>query len=508
MTFIGLIMLIGAVTLAMVRHQVLQDYRSVRQAELHRVAESVRDALVAGAAPEPTLAQARTLSGFEILLDHNRPAAGPWSARVVWVGGSVDVRASEPQLDGLQARLRMTLLLGAGVGLVGMLFLAYLFIRLIVRPLQAMSRAADRLSRGMYDGPAPPDVGGELGSLSRALVHLTAEVKRRVVELTQHRDLLAAVISRLVEGVVVVDAAGAFVLANDAATGLMGLADRAIAPPLLPIVHAALADGTAEQEIVLRERTVQVSARRLPDHAGAIAVLYDVTRMRSLESVRREFLSNAAHELRTPVTAIAGYAETLLNSAVEPAVRDDFLAIIHRNAERLTRLIADLLLLERIEAREHAVEAAHAVSLAPVLAHAVRTCQALHPEATFEVEIDPSIQIQGTTEGLEHVVQNLVDNAAKYGGACVTSVVAVRSAGTVTLTVRDGGPGIAPAHVARLFERFYRVDEGRSRSAGGTGLGLAIVKRHVEAMGGTIAVVSEVGVGTTFTVVLRAALPQ
>ena len=502
--FLGLIMLIGTVTLTMVRYQVLRDYRAVRQADVQRVAEALRDALAGGADREPALAQAQALSGFAIALTNRPPGVDAWYVSLAWAGGTIEVRASTSQLDALKARLRTTMLLGAGVGFVGMLLLAYLFVRLIVRPLQAMSRAADRLSRGQYDGPAPPDVGGELGSLSRALVHLTTEVKRRVVELTQHRDLLAAVIGRLVEGVVVVDGGGAFVLANDTATSMMGGAERALAPSLLPIVQAALADGAAEQEIALRDRTVQVTARRLPEQAGAIAVLYDVTRMRSLESVRREFLSNAAHELRTPVTAIAGYAETLLHAAVAPATRDDFLTIIHRNAERLSRLVTDLLLLERLEAREHAVEAAHAVALAPVLAHAVRTCQALHPAARFDIAIDPALQVLGTTEGLEHVVQNLVDNAAKYGGSSVTSVVAERRDGSVLLTVRDGGPGIAPEHITRLFERFYRVDEGRSRSAGGTGLGLAIVKRHVEAMGGTITVTSELGVGTKFTVVLRA----
>ena len=223
-----------------------------------------------------------------------------------------------------------------------------------------------------------------------------------------------------------------------------------------------------------------------PHDPAAIVVLYDVTRMRALESVRREFLSNAAHELRTPITSIAGYAETLLGGGVDGETSREFLQTIHRNADRIATLVNDLVLLDTLGGRATVIGERVSVPLAQVVSDAVRTAKGVTPDAHIDATIAPDVAVLGTRDGLDHVVQNLIDNAIKYGNHTAVTVRAERAGARVRLTVADRGPGIPPGQEDRVFERFYRVDAGRSRDRGGSGLGLAIVKSQVEAMGGRV----------------------
>jgi signal transduction histidine kinase len=517
LTFLSLVVAVGLGTLVTIRFAVVHKLEQQANEQMMSAAVAVRDALAGGSDPATTLNIVAASTGFYVSLEPvhlgNVPAAADSRLPVVRMAvanGEVVVQASEDRVAHTSDQVGRTILIGAGIGLCGMLVLAGLFVRQLVRPLRSMSRSADQISLGNYDGPPPPDVGGELGSLSRAMVHLTKEIKARVSELTAQRDLLSAVIGRLVEGVVVVDHAGKFVMANSAAESLV---DHSIPEPLQPLIAQALGNGSVDCEITVKQRTLLVSARRLANQ-GAIAVLYDVTRMRALENVRREFLSNAAHELRTPVTSILGYSETLMTSVnpLDGVTAREFVEIIHRNAERLTRMVADLMMLEKLESREHVVVPPVVVAVAPVVQHCVRTTQGVHKQAVIEIDVADDVTMLGSRSGLEHVVQNLVDNAVNYGGGSKVTVACKRIEQHIELTVSDRGPGIGPQHVPRLFERFYRVDNGRSRADGGTGLGLAIVKRQVESMGGTIEVVSRqlatdasLAHGTTFTITLATA---
>jgi len=397
-----------------------------------------------------------------------------------------------------RAAMRGRLLVGFAIAFAAALVLGLVAVRAVTRPLATMTRTAERLARGDYDVPPPSTAPDELGVLSRTLASLAGEVERRVGELTEQRDLLSAVIGGLVEGVVVVDGAGEVVLANPAARALVG--DGPLPEPVAGPIEAARGGGDADDEIELRGRAVRISARPLAGPGGAIAVLYDVTRLRALEEVRRAFLANAAHELRTPVTAISGYSETLLGGQVDDATAREFLEVIGRNAARLARLVDDLLVLDRLEARAEVVEARGPVPLAPVIDDAVRTARAAVPEARVEVEIGEGAVALGSRDGLDHVVQNLVDNAIHHGGGAAT-VRARRDGARVAIEVSDRGRGIAPEHQERIFERFYRVEPGR----GSGGLGLAIVRHQVEAMGGAVRVASEPGAGATFVVELDAA---
>lgn len=411
-----------------------------------------------------------------------------------------------------RARMRNRLLVGFGIGLVGALVLSWVLVRAITRPLQSMTNAAERLARGDYEIAkleSATRADGELGVLARAMTHMVGEVKARVGELTQQRDLLSVVFASLVEGVVVVDRDGAVVLVNDAAKPLLGHENR-LPESLAMLVSRASLGQPADAELELVGRTVRATAWPLgasSEAAGSVAVtvvLYDVTRLRSLEVVRREFLSNVAHELRTPVTSISGYAETLLAGRVDSETAAEFLGTIHRNAQRIASLVSGLVLLDQLSGRAAIVGERVAVSLRGVVDDAVRTVRGITADAQIDVDISGEISVLATRDGLDHIVQNLIDNAVKYGNRTPV-VVRARQGGThVQLSVSDAGPGIPAGHEDRIFERFYRVDAGRSRDRGGSGLGLAIVKSQAEAVGGKVWVESA-NPGARFVVEFEAA---
>ena len=420
------------------------------------------------------------------------------------------IRLSVPLEDVIETRARMRnrLLVGFGFGFLGALLLSWVFVRALTRPLKSMTRTAQRLAAGDYDAAPAPETaqaGGELGVLARAMTRMVGEVKARVEELTDQRDLLSVVFAGLVEGVVVVDREGKVALANDAAKPMVG--EGALPASLAELVEKARYGGQPELEVELSGRTVRASARPLgAASAGTIIVLYDVTRMRALEAVRREFLSNAAHELRTPVTSISGYAETLLGGGVDPDTSREFLTTIHRNAQRIAHLVSDLLVLDQLGGRAAAVGERGRVPLAQVVEDAARTTRGVTPGARIDVDVPAELAVLATREGLDHVVQNLIDNAVKYGGGTPIEVRAAAHGRRVRLSVRDAGPGIPADQTDRIFERFYRLDAGRSRDQGGSGLGLAIVKSQVEALGGRVWV-EPASPGARFVVELDAASP-
>jgi two-component system, OmpR family, phosphate regulon sensor histidine kinase PhoR len=460
------------------------DAPEITQARAGKVAHTVRELVLDG--PRQYLVAVPVELGRVIRL-------------AVPLGGVIETRA----------RMRNRLLAGFGFGFLGALFLSWIFVRAVTKPLQSMTRTAESLAAGNYDAPPPTaatQAGGELGVLARAMMHMAGEVKAHVGELTEQRDLLSVVVGGLVEGVVVIDADGAVLLANNAARPLIG--DK-LPAPLGALVAAAREGDTREEELELLGRTVRASARplratvtgemraldpktgrRQPSQPTAtpsvIVVLYDVTRMRALEAVRREFLSNAAHELRTPVTSISGYAETLLGGGVDAQLQQEFISTIHRNAKRIADMVNDLLLLDQLGGRAAVVGERGAIALGEVVSDAVKTTKGVAPTAQIDVDVAPGAAVLGTREGLDHVVQNLIDNAVKYGGGTPVRVSGKRDGKKVRITIEDTGPGIPKGQEERIFERFYRVDAGRSREQGGSGLGLAIVKSHVEAMGGRV----------------------
>jgi signal transduction histidine kinase len=315
----------------------------------------------------------------------------------------------------------------------------------------------------------------------------------------------------------------AAVLAIGAAV-LLGLAaSRVIARPLRVMAASArrIADGDYEVRVGPRSpdelgelaAALEKMAADLKERIGDLTAERDrlealLAQVRKLEVVRRDFVANLSHELRTPVTAIQGYSETLLSTSPDDATRERFLATIHRNAERVGRLLEDLLRLSAIEAQAEGSAAREPV---PLLALARTVEQTVEERrrargATIVIEIEEGTSALGDPGAIEQVLENLVDNALKHGaeGGAVR-ITAAREGGSVTVTVQDDGPGIPAVHLPRIFERFYRVDPARSREGGGAGLGLAIVKHLVEGMGGSVSAASEPGRGCRIDVTLPAA---
>jgi two-component system phosphate regulon sensor histidine kinase PhoR len=293
----------------------------------------------------------------------------------------------------------------------------------------------------------------------------------------------------------------AFALAIAAALGLGALASRLAARPLRAMTESATRIARGDYAIV---------PSTSPDDFGVLSrtLASLAAHLRRLLVVRRDFVANVSHELRTPVTAIQGYAETLLRAPVDEATRQEFLEIIHRHASRIGALVEDLLTLSELEARPPEQSVRDRVEIAAIADHVRATLRdrAAQRRARVEVDVDERTIARGDPVGVEQVIENLVDNAIKYGrdDAGTVRVVGRREGDHATLEIVDDGPGVAAEHLPRLFERFYRVDAGRSRERGGTGLGLAIVKHLVESMGGSIDVRSDVGRGTVFRVILPA----
>ncbi|MHB8079203.1 MAG: ATP-binding protein, partial [Candidatus Krumholzibacteriia bacterium] len=348
-------------------------------------------------------------------------------------------------------------------------------------------------------------------------------------EAGRQRGEREAVLASMLEGVLAVDGEERVIVLNLAAARLLRVEiPRALGRPLGEVARNAdlrrfvggvlAARAAREGEFRLddparagSERIMQAHGTVLRDGAGsgigALVVLNDVTRLRRLETVRREFVANVSHELKTPITAIKGFVETLLEGeAKDRAETLRFLEVVARQADRLNAIIEDLLTLSRIEQEETGDGIAlAATAVCGPLQAALLACEPLAREREIPVTLDcaPDLEARVNAALLEQAVINLVDNALKYSEAGrPVLVAAMRTAAGLEIRVRDGGCGIAREHLPRLFERFYRVDRGRSRRQGGTGLGLAIVKHIVKAHGGTVGVESAPGEGSTFTIVI------
>jgi two-component system, OmpR family, phosphate regulon sensor histidine kinase PhoR len=413
--------------------------------------------------------------------------------------------------------MRDRLIAASALAFLVALFVGLIAVRLIVRPLQAMKTTASRMAAGDYDIEVPESSPDEFGVLARSLEHLAKELKSRIGELVGERDRLSAILSGMVEGVLVVGSDRRVVIANPSAAQILGAAppleERSVEEVIRdPRLRDLLVDVGGEGRLTTVElegregagRSLLINVQPLGS-VGLVAVLHDVTQLRKLEEMRRDFVANISHELRTPVAAIQGYAETILRSgeALDDKTKGEFLDIIHRHARRIGRLVADLLRLADIEARPPEKLVRRPIAIAHVAANVLETARERLKSRAMSLEIDASSELVafGDPDGIEQVLDNLVDNAIKYGRAGgKIRLGAKRSGDRVIVEVADDGPGIAREHLPRIFERFYRADAGRSREVGGAGLGLAIVKRLVESMGGMIAVESEIDRGTTFTI--------
>ncbi len=443
-------------------------------------------------------------------------------AGVLQVG--LPVAAIQRPLDAIALRLgTAVIIVGLAVAAVGLGLC-----RRIARPLEEIRQGAERFARGDLAKKLPVAESQEIGAVAEALNQMAAELDERICALDAERNQRDAILTSMVEGVLAVDADERLISLNRAGADLLGI-DRTRSRGRS--LQEAVRNVDLQQLVarVLATEQTQVAEITLYDHhtrvleahgtvlratggqrMGALVVLHNVTQLRRLENVRRDFVANVSHELKTPVTSIKGFVETLLDGAMEdPDDAKRFLGIVASQTDRLTLIIEDLLTLSRVEQEAEKAEIPLGpAAVRPVLDAAVGVLQVKAEKKDIRLVVDCPSDLHAVINPqlLEQAVVNLIDNAVKYSPAGETvEVVGEEVAGEAAVRVRDHGCGIGREHLARVFERFYRVDKARSRKLGGTGLGLAIVKHIAQAHGGRADVESALGKGSTFSVFVKAA---
>jgi len=436
-------------------------------------------------------------------------------------GGFVRVALPLHEIAVTKARIQWTVAATSAVVMLLALPLVFWFSRRLTQPVEGMRLMAKRVAAGDFSQRAPEGGGPELQQLGAALNQMSGQLEARLRELAAEKAELQATLANMVEGVLVVDAGSRMRLANAALRRLFRLTNEALGKTVLEafrsaalqdLITQALAQGQANAREMsffgLEEQVFDVAVGCLREGAGAVVVFHDITRIKQLENVRKEFVANVSHELRTPLSVIKGYVETLLDEQPPDAVTSkQFLQTVERHSRRLEALIADLLSISELESQQARLSLAP-VSLAEAARAAMEDLATRARDKQINVILDiptETLPVRSDAQRLHQVFVNLLDNAIKYTptGSKVLIFATVKG-GEVEVCVEDNGPGIAPEHLPRIFERFYRVDKARSRELGGTGLGLAIVKHIVQAHGGRVWAESDPGKGSRFYFTLSA----
>jgi two-component system phosphate regulon sensor histidine kinase PhoR len=448
----------------------------------------------------------------------------PLGAALMWFLWTRIERLGEPGRE-VALLVGLTWLVGYGVGIFLVAGVTWV---LVSRPLGQLRQEARLIAAHEARRLQMVERQDELGALAQSVQSLSDQLKAQLVEARSGKELLETILQSMVEGVLVCDLAGSLVLVNRAAQRLLGLEDAKPARSLADLQHAqvllevvaqaAIVGAPVDRELTSPEgaqhlRLVAVPLRHEESVRGSVVVLHDVTTLRQLERVRRDFVANVSHELRTPLATITGYAETLLSGAVplDPQGRE-FAEAIERHGKRLNTLVADLLTLARLEARGERLKLAP-IALGEVVAEVLDGVHERQKQRGVKVHVDlgpRATHAVGEPRALRQVLRNLLENGILYteaAGQVRLSSYLLDEGRKVCVEVRDTGVGIEAQHLPRIFERFYRVDPGRSRDVGGTGLGLAIVKHMVQAMEGQVEVESVPHKGSVFRVILPAAPP-
>lgn len=435
---------------------------------------------------------------------------------------AVPLGAVEESVGGLQMQIVFGgLLIALLAGLI-----SYLVSRRLRKPLDGLKEGARRFAAGDLEFRMPVPDSDELSEFAVVMNNMAEQLQQRIQQITQQHGVQDAVLTSMVEGVITFDMEERLIDVNRSAAALLRInPEKARGKSIQEVVRNVGLQRFVEQTIATVETTegyitvvddverfIHVHGSTLRDAKrkpiGVVVVTNDFTELRKLENVRREFVANVSHELKTPITSIKGFVETLIDGALddrEDAMR--FLGIVSRQADRLNAIIEDLLSLSRIE--QESEQALIEMSPGPVfeaLHSAVQSCQVAAEAKGMRIVLDCSRDLRTVMNAplLEQAVINLINNAVKYsdeGKAIFVAAVAAEG-GRIRILVRDEGFGIEAEHLPRLFERFYRIDKARSRKLGGTGLGLAIVKHIAQAHGGRVEVQSTPGKGSTFSLIL------
>ena len=431
-------------------------------------------------------------------------------------------------IDRRLTRLRLQVIVGAALVALITLVFGFYFSRNLTRALRSMSSAARSIARGNYRERVEVTTSDEVGQLAGAFNSMAMDLEQRIETLLRERNKVVTILAGMVEGVVAIDTRGRVIHMNEAAGKMLDAPYRDAegvyfwevlsVRPVSDLLQLTLADEIERRQEVQLEsagapRLVELHCSPLRQGSGelggAVAILHEVTRMRQLEVMRRDFVANVSHELKTPLTAIRGLVETLLDGPeIELPLRQRFLEKMQKQVSRLSALVLDLLSLARVESQVGAGRDRRRFDIRECVLdchrHAIAAAEKKGVDLSMRVT-DESAQILGDDESVKQIVDNLLQNAIRYteeGGQVWLRVDSGEEG--VVIEVEDSGIGIGEEHIDRIFERFYRIDKARSRAMGSTGLGLSIVKHLVAGLGGTIDVRSRVGEGSTFRVVLPA----
>ena len=410
---------------------------------------------------------------------------------------------------------------------------SYRIARGLTRPLESITRVAQRIKNMDYQARVSVRKTDEIGELAHAINAMADSLQGQMRQLKQNETRLESVLDNMINGIVMIDREGTIVLLNRMAEEVLGFSARELVGrhyaeakqqyELAQIIQ----EGLEEREHIREEITFYYPDERLleihqvpvfhtrEEFGGVLLVLRDVTEIRRLERMRSEFVANVSHELKTPIAAVKGFAETLLGGAVnDPATANAFLQIIFDESERLNRLIGDILELSKVESRRVPLQLSP-VEMSPFVARTMEfiSSEASRKHISLEMSVEEGLYVEADEDRLSQILINLLANGVNYtpeGGKVSVTVEPVHKSGVkdhenydmIRITIADTGIGIPKKDLPRIFERFYRVDKARSRSSGGTGLGLSIVKHLVELHKGTIVVDSSPGVGSTFTIEL------
>lgn len=427
------------------------------------------------------------------------------------------------EVDAELARIQSSIALGGFLIAVLAAVICFFVSHRISKPIEELKKGAEYFAAGNLNHRLPLPSTQETAGLAEAMNIMGARLKERIASEINQRNEISAILSSMTEGVIAIDTRANIISFNQAAGKIIeGLKESAKGQGLQAVIRnlqlnqfvdrAIKKTESISEDILLHQlpqRIVNVHATPLKnakqDRIGTLLVLNDVTQLRHLEKMRQDFVANVSHEIKTPLTAIKGFVETLQSGAKDnPEEAKRFIAIIEKHANRLEAIVEDLLLLSRIEMENEAKEIQfEQCPLKNILRSAIQICTPKARAKNIDVILggDDTLTANINPAMLEQALINLIDNAVKYSGE--KSNVKVETGKTETelfIHITDNGIGISKKHIPRLFERFYRVDKARSRDQGGTGLGLAIVKHIVNAHGGHVTVESERGKGSQFTI--------
>jgi len=441
-----------------------------------------------------------------------------YGARLTTLGGRpVILRIAAPQND-IEATVGRVQRTVAATGILAMLFAlvaAYGLSVALARPLVVLADRARRLREGDFGATVPHAKVVELQDVAVAFNRLTEELQARLSELGRERDEMQTLIDCMAEGVVALTEDARMLRTNRTAKALLRLPDAPSFAPVGTVIRdaelkQALEDSVTRseqsREIAIGGRNILLASRAL-DHGGSVTTFLDITELRRLEKVRSDFVANASHELKTPLTAIRGFAETLVEDDPPAHLRRQFIEAIGKNTLRLQRLVEDLLDLSRLESGGWAA-GSEPLEVARVAEEAWDLVQEEGDEGAILFAVEGHARVRGDRQGLIQVFRNLFENSIRHtqeDGHVTVSIREPDERGLVAIEVVDDGEGIPAQSLPRIFERFYRADSSRARDVGGTGLGLAIVKHLVGSMGGDVRAESRLGHGTTIRVTLPAA---